>query len=53
MPRGTKDTVVFDDDDFAAVSEALASAKIMIGDFEKILNGVEDNVSSSLIRPIQ
>jgi DNA adenine methylase len=43
VPRGTKDTVIFDDDDFAAVSEALASSKIMTGDFEKVLNGVTEN----------
>jgi DNA adenine methylase len=42
VPRGTKDTVIFDDDDFAAVSEALASAKITTGDFEKVLNGVKE-----------
>ena len=43
VPRGTKDTVIFDDDDFAAVSEALACAKIMTGDFESVLNGVKEN----------
>jgi DNA adenine methylase len=43
VPRGTKDTVIFSDDDFAAVSEALATAKIMTGDFEKVLNGVTEN----------
>jgi DNA adenine methylase len=42
VPRGTKDTVIFDDDDFAAVSEALASTNIMAGDFEKVLNGVKE-----------
>jgi DNA adenine methylase len=43
VPRGTKDTVIFDDDDFAAVGKALASAKITTGDFEKVLNGVKEN----------
>lgn len=43
VPRGTKDTVIFDDDDFAAVSEALASTKIMTGDFERVLNGVRED----------
>ena len=43
VPRGTKDTVIFDDDDFAAVSEALAAAKIMTGDFEKVLDGVRED----------
>jgi DNA adenine methylase len=42
VPRGTKDTVIFHDDDFAAVSEVLASAKIITGDFEEILNGVKE-----------
>jgi DNA adenine methylase len=43
VPRGTKDTIIFDDDDFAAVSEALASTKIMTGDFEKVLNEVKED----------
>lgn len=43
VPRGTKDTVIFDDDDFAAVSEALASTKIMSGDFEKVFIGVKED----------
>jgi DNA adenine methylase len=33
--------VIFDDDDFAAVSECLAAAKIMTGDFGKVLQGVK------------
>lgn len=41
VPRGTKDTVIFDDDDFAAVSKALAFAKIMSGDFENVFEGVK------------
>jgi DNA adenine methylase len=41
VPRGTKDAVIFDDDDFASVSEALASAKILVGDFENVLNEVK------------
>jgi DNA adenine methylase len=43
VPRGTKDSVIFDDDDFAAVSEALASAKIRTDDFEKVLSGVKED----------
>jgi len=43
VPRGTKNTVIFDDDDFAAISEALASAKIMACDFEKVINGVRED----------
>lgn len=43
VPRGTKNTVIFDDDDFAAVSAALASAKIVTGDFERVINGVKDD----------
>lgn len=42
VPRGTKDTVIFDDDDFASVSDALAAAKIKSGDFEKTLKIVKD-----------
>ena len=41
VPRGTKDTVIFDDDDFAAISEALASATIMTGDFEQTLRKIK------------
>jgi DNA adenine methylase len=41
VPRGTKDTVIFDDDDFAAVSQALSSAKIRTGDFEGVLSSVK------------
>jgi DNA adenine methylase len=43
VPRGTKDTVIFEDDDFAAISEALASAEIRIGDFESVLKEVKEN----------
>jgi DNA adenine methylase len=43
VPRGTKDTIIFADDDFAAVSEALASTKIMSGDFEKVFNAVKED----------
>lgn len=42
VPRGTKDTVIFDDDDFASVSESLARAKIMTGDFDKVLSALEE-----------
>lgn len=42
VPRGTKDTVIFDDDDFGAVSKALASAKIMACDFEKVISAVKE-----------
>lgn len=37
VPRGTKDTVIFDDDNFASVSELLANAKILASDFEEII----------------
>jgi DNA adenine methylase len=43
VPRGTKNTVIFDDDDFAGISEALARTKIMTGDFEKLLSTLEEN----------
>jgi DNA adenine methylase len=43
VPRGTKNTVIFDDDNFLAVSEALATTEIKSGDFEKIMQGVKKN----------
>lgn len=42
VPRGTKDTVIFDDDDFYAVSAALAGAKITSSDFEKVIEQTRD-----------
>lgn len=42
VPRGTKDTVIFDDDNFAAISELLASTIIKSGDFELVLQSVKD-----------
>jgi len=37
VPIGTKNTVLFDDDDFEAVSSALKSARIECSDFEAIV----------------
>ena len=37
VPRGTKDTVLFEDDDFATISKRLANAKITSSDFEKVI----------------
>ncbi|MBB6429926.1 DNA adenine methylase [Algisphaera agarilytica] len=38
VPRGSKDTVLFDDDDFEAVAESLSSAKLFTSDFESIID---------------
>lgn len=38
VPKGTKDTVIFDDDDFAEVSYTLANAEICIADFEALID---------------
>lgn len=37
VPRGTKDSVLFPDDDFRAVSESLRSSKLMSVDFSECL----------------
>jgi DNA adenine methylase len=34
VPKGTKDTIIFPDDDFNSISEALASVELRVGDFE-------------------
>jgi DNA adenine methylase len=38
VPKGTKDTVIFPDDDFAAVSIALRDAQLAYSDFEETLH---------------
>jgi len=38
VPRGTKDSVVFDTDDFESVSKLLKKASLMAGDFEPVIN---------------
>jgi DNA adenine methylase len=38
VPIGTKDTIIFPDDDFAAIAGALKSASLRAVDFEKIIN---------------
>lgn len=37
VPKGTKDTVTFPDDDFSTVANALRSAHLVCGDFEEVL----------------
>ncbi|MBA8841960.1 DNA adenine methylase [Ochrobactrum sp. RH2CCR150] len=37
VPRGTKDTIIFPDDNFLAISEALAGAEIKACDFSSVL----------------
>lgn len=43
VPKGTKDTVVFDDDDFAAISKQLQKANIGVSDFEPLIDGAAAN----------
>jgi len=43
VPIGTKDTVIFDDDDFGGVSEALEGAEICLADFEVLINLAQEN----------
>ncbi|MCL4776781.1 MAG: Dam family site-specific DNA-(adenine-N6)-methyltransferase [Gammaproteobacteria bacterium] len=38
VPRGTKDKVVIDTDDFEALSRLLQGAKLVVGDFEPLVN---------------
>jgi len=38
VPKGTKDTVIFPDDDFGALSQALQDCKFYRGDFERLVN---------------
>jgi DNA adenine methylase len=37
-PRGTRDAVIFDEDDFEAVAAALKSAHLMTADFETVID---------------
>jgi DNA adenine methylase len=39
VPRGTKDTVIFPDEDFSQISGLLKKAKILSSDFERIIEG--------------
>jgi DNA adenine methylase len=43
VPRGTKDTVVFPDDDFQALAKSLKGAKVVVADFEVALDRVGKN----------
>ena len=38
VPKGTKDTVIFDDDDFEAIAAALQHAEIRPADFEELID---------------
>jgi DNA adenine methylase len=38
VPKGTKSNVILETDDFASVSKALRSAKLLCGDFEAVIN---------------
>ena len=38
VPKGTRDTVIFDDDDFVALSKTLENAEIEVADFESLID---------------
>lgn len=38
VPKGTKNSIIFEDDDFGAVSARLKHAKLVNADFEKVIN---------------
>jgi DNA adenine methylase len=41
VPRGTKDSVIFADDDFRAIATRLRKAKLLRGDFSELIRGAE------------
>lgn len=41
VPKGTKDTVIFDDDNFCALSSVLQTAELCIDDFEQLIDKAE------------
>lgn len=41
VPKGTKETVVFPDDDFSAVADALQNCQLLAADFEAVLDAAE------------
>lgn len=43
VPRGTKDAVILDTDDFEKISEALKHASIHFGDFEELIDKAAEN----------
>lgn len=43
VPRGTKDKVVIESDDFSAMSKLLAGAELVAGDFEPLVNRANKN----------
>jgi DNA adenine methylase len=43
VPKGTRDTVIFDDDDFGALSDVLQDAEIYVSDFESLIDKAEEN----------
>lgn len=38
VPKGTKDSVIFDDDDFAGISKLLKNAEIRVSDFQSLID---------------
>lgn len=43
VPRGTKDTVVMESDDFESMADLLSGAKLRIGDFEKLIDDTRED----------
>lgn len=43
VPRGTKDTVLYDDDDFEATSKHLRRTNLIKSDFEKVIDRAESD----------
>jgi DNA adenine methylase len=43
VPKGTKDAVVLETDDFEGVSELLADAELRISDFEPVIDQAQEN----------
>lgn len=43
VPKGTKDSILFDTDDFNAVSQLLANAEIRVSDFEELIDQAKRN----------
>ena|ERR1700734_825614 len=43
VPKGTKDTIIFDDDDFEGISVLLQKATICVSDFETLIDGAKQS----------
>lgn len=43
VPKGTRDTVLFDTDNFSEISSCLAKAELHVSDFETLVNRAKEN----------